>query len=91
MNIYPESVKILATLAATDYDSFFCGARERGWTAYGIAKTISDADQLTDNDRKKIETRWQRWLKGNGLKTLTILESDLAKLGYQLGIKKIED
>lgn len=55
-------------------------------TPYGISQKITGEANPTSPQRRRVEVRWQRWLSGEGLKTLTDLEADLNALGYELVI-----
>ena len=61
--------------------------RECG-TAYTISQIVGAETDPTNAERWKCERRWQRWLKGEGLKTLALLEQDLAHLGYRITITR---
>ena len=60
-------------------------------TAYGISMLIAAETDPTESERQAIEKRWQRWLKGESLKTLEDLEADLEVLGYALKIEPLID
>lgn len=62
---------------------------ELGLTPYGISLAVSAETDPSAAERKRIEKRWQRWIKGEGLKTLADLENDLKVLGYELRIVKL--
>lgn len=53
-------------------------AKSQGLTAYEIG-------DRTEGSRKQ---RWQRWLGGEGLKTLQTMQDDLEALGFKLAIVK---
>ena len=57
-------------------------------TPYGISQVIAAETDPSNRERMACEKRWQSWLKGEGLRTLIKLESDLNALGYNLEIKK---
>lgn len=57
-------------------------------TPYGISYAIAAETDSTKQERMATEKRWQQWLKGEGLRTLTKLESDLYALGYEIEIKR---
>jgi len=56
-------------------------------TPYGISQMIAAKTDPTSRERMATEKRWQGWLKGEGLRTLTKLEADLEALGYTIEIK----
>lgn len=64
--------------------------RECG-TAYAISQLIAAETDPTVKKRQGCERRWQRWLNREGLKTLSLLEADLADLGYQIKIEKSKE
>ena len=64
--------------------------RECG-TAYAISQLVAAETDPTLKDRHRCEGRWQRWLDRRGLKTLSLLEEDLKRLGYQLTIEKSKE
>jgi hypothetical protein len=58
-------------------------------TPYGISQRIAAETDPTKQERMACEKRWQMWLKGENLKRLETLESDLAALGYSLKVEKL--
>lgn len=56
-------------------------------SAYRISQMIAAETDPTNRQRMACEKRWQKWPQGQGLKTLTLLEQDLAHLGYVLKIE----
>jgi hypothetical protein len=64
--------------------------KQIGLTAYGIALKISGTTNPAAPQFRQICQRWQRWLSGQGLKTLDTLEDDLMRLGYRLTIEPIK-
>ena len=60
-----------------------------GLTAYQIAQIISAETDPTTKEFKRINQRWQRWLKGESLGSLKALEEDLDSLGFEIVIKEL--
>jgi hypothetical protein len=61
-------------------------AEELKLTAYGISQKITGNAGVSSPQRRRVEVRWQRWLNGDGLKTIENLEADLSALGYELRV-----
>lgn len=62
--------------------------KEHG-TGYAISQIIAAE---TEEERRKIQKRWERWPNGYGLETIKLIEQDLASIGdgYEIVIRPIK-
>lgn len=49
------------------------------------------AYEIGGREEGQKKQRWQRWLRGEGLKSFESMNSDLLGLGYRLKIEKVEE
>ncbi len=68
------------------HDQLKVVAEELGLVAYGISQKVTGDAAINSPQRRRVEVRWQRWLNGEGLKTIENLEADLSALGYELRV-----